>query len=184
MRTLLYVLPLVVFLAAGAAFWWALDSGRDPSRLPSALIDQPLPEFDMPPVEGVGVPGLSSAAIREATATGEVTLVNVFASWCVPCKAEHPILVALAEREGVELVGINYKDEPANAARFLEELGNPYTRIGADPEGRISLDWGLTGVPETFVVDAEGKIRYRHVGPINPPEVDSLILPTIAEARK
>ncbi len=181
MRYLLYVLPLVIFLGAGVAFWWALDSGRDPSRLPSALIDQPVPEFDLPPVATVPVPGLATADLVD---TGQVTLVNVFASWCVPCKAEHPILVRLTEREGVRLVGINYKDEPEDAARFLDDLGNPYARIGADPEGRASLDWGLTGVPETFVVDAEGKIRYRHVGPINPPEVESVILPIIEEARR
>jgi cytochrome c biogenesis protein CcmG/thiol:disulfide interchange protein DsbE len=180
MRSLLYVLPLIVFLGAGAAFWWALESGRDPSKLPSALIDQPAPQFDLPPVEGVAVPGLAKADLQ----TGEVTLVNVFASWCVPCRAEHPILVRLAEQEGLRLVAINYKDEPAEARRFLDDLGNPYGRIGADPEGRTSIDWGLTGVPETFVVDGEGRIRYRHAGPIAPPEVESVILPAVEEARR
>ncbi len=180
MRYLLYVLPLVIFLAAGVAFWWALDSGRDPSKLPSALIDKPAPTFELPAIAGLDTPGLATGDL----ATGEVTLVNVFASWCVPCRAEHPILVRLTEQEGLRLVGINYKDEAADAVDFLEELGNPYSRIGADPEGRASLDWGLTGVPETYVIDGAGRIRYRHVGPINPPEVESKILPAVAEARQ
>ena len=180
MRYLLYFLPLVIFCGAGVAFWWALDSGRDPSRLPSALIDRPAPEFALPPIEGVDTPGLASGDL----ATGEVTLVNVFASWCVPCRAEHPILVRLNKQQGIRLVGINYQDKPEDAARFLEELTNPYSRIGADPQGRVGLDWGLTGVPETFVVDGTGRIRYRHVGPIHSSEVEALILPAVEEARK
>jgi cytochrome c biogenesis protein CcmG/thiol:disulfide interchange protein DsbE len=189
MRYLLYALPLVIFLGAGIAFWWALDTGRDPSRLPSALIDKPAPQFELPAVEGLAMPGLSTADLAGSGAesgaeSGTVTLVNFFASWCVPCKAEHPILVRLAAREGVRLVGVNYKDKPEDAVRFLEEMGNPYARVGADPQGRASLDWGLTGVPETFVIGPEGTIRYRHPGPINPPDVESLILPAIAEARR
>ena len=180
MRYLLYLLPLIIFCGAGVAFWWALDSGRDPSRLPSALIDRQAPEFALPPIEGIDTPGLASSDL----ATGEVTLVNVFASWCVPCRAEHPILVRLNQQEGIRLVGINYQDEAEDAARFLDELTNPYSRIGADPRGRTSLDWGLTGVPETFVIDGSGRIRYRHVGPIHPAEVESLILPAVEEARK
>ena len=180
MRYLLYLLPLIIFCGAGVAFWWALDSGRDPSRLPSALIDRPAPEFALPPIEGIDTPGLASSDL----ATGEVTLVNVFASWCVPCRAEHPVLVRLNQQEGIRLVGINYQDKAEDAARFLDELTNPYSRIGADPRGRTSLDWGLTGVPETFVIDGSGRIRYRHVGPIHPSEVESLILPAVEEARK
>ncbi|MEL6964338.1 MAG: DsbE family thiol:disulfide interchange protein [Pseudomonadota bacterium] len=155
-----YLLPVVVFVVIGLGLGIGLT--RDPSTLPSALIDKPVPEFDLPALEAAGIdkPGLASADLQ-----GKVQLVNVFASWCGPCRIEHPFLMRMA-REGVILQGFNYKDNPEDAAHFLSELGDPYERIGADRNGRAGIEWGVYGVPETFVIDAEGKIRHKHVGPI------------------
>ncbi len=155
-----YILPIIVFLIIGAGLGIGLT--RDPSTLPSALIDKPVPEFDLPPlaIGETAKPGLSSSDL-----TGQVQLVNVFASWCGPCRVEHPYLMRMA-REGVVLQGLNYKDNPEDAAGFLQELGDPYEKIGADRKGRVGIEWGVYGVPETFVIDAEGKIRHKHVGPI------------------
>ena len=155
-----YILPVIVFLVIGAGLGIGLT--RDPSTLPSALIDKQVPDFDLPPLAlgGIDKPGLSSADL-----TGRVQLVNVFASWCGPCRVEHPFLMRMA-RDGVVLQGFNYKDNPEDASSFLNELGDPYERIGADRNGRAGIEWGVYGVPETFVIDAEGKIRHKHVGPI------------------
>lgn len=172
---LLFVLPLVIFAVGAGFLYWGLNPDRNPSAIPSVLIDEPAPSFALPPIEGSNWPDLSSADLGK----GEVTLVNVFASWCLPCRAEHPLLMDLAEERGVKIVGINYKDAPDDAAAWLEELGNPYAAIGADREGRAGIDWGISGVPETFVVDAEGVIRYRHVGPIHAVELEELILPIL-----
>ncbi|MFW5834783.1 MAG: DsbE family thiol:disulfide interchange protein [Pseudomonadota bacterium] len=176
MRRLLFVLPAVIVVGLAAIFWVGL--GRDPNTLPSALIDRPLPPLDLPPVAGVDLPGWANDDLA-----GQVVLVNVFASWCPPCRVEHPVLTRLAERHGVPLIGINYKDTPAAAAAFLEELGNPYSRIGSDEEGRAGLELGVSGVPETFVVDAAGNVRFRHGGPVLPEHVDDLILPLLRELR-
>ncbi|MEO1091680.1 MAG: DsbE family thiol:disulfide interchange protein [Pseudomonadota bacterium] len=176
MRRLLFLLPIVAVVAIGAGLWLGL--GRDPSALPSVLIDQPVPAMDLPPVAGLATPGLATGDLG-----GEPMLVNVFASWCAPCRVEHPVLTRLAEVEGVPLLGINYKDEPAAAVAWLHELGNPYERIGADPEGRTGIDLGMYGVPETFVVDADGRIRYRHAGPVLPADVERVFLPLLAELR-
>ncbi|MEM8951259.1 MAG: DsbE family thiol:disulfide interchange protein [Pseudomonadota bacterium] len=165
-----YILPIVVFLIIGAGLGIGLT--RDPSTLPSALIDKQVPEFELPPlaIGDPAKPGLSSGDL-----TGRVQLVNVFASWCGPCRVEHPFLMRMA-REGVVLQGLNYKDNPEDAAGFLQELGDPYERIGADRKGRIGIEWGVYGVPETFVIDAEGKIRHKHVGPItNNRQVEELM---------
>ncbi len=155
-----YLLPVIVFVVIGIGLGIGLT--RDPSTLPSALIDKPVPTFDLPPLDVAGIdkPGLASTDL-----TGKVQLVNIFASWCGPCRAEHPYLMRMA-RDGVALQGFNYKDNPGDAAQFLNELGDPYERIGADRNGRAGIDWGVYGVPETFVIDAEGKIRHKHVGPI------------------
>lgn len=173
MRRLIFLLPLLVF--AVIAVWVAVPllTGGDPSDLPSALIDRPAPDFDLPPLPG-DRPGLARADL-----TGQVALVNVFASWCVPCLAEHPILTRLAEEEGVPLFGINYKDAPADAVAWLSDHGNPYRRIGVDFEGRAGIDWGVYGVPETFVIDADGRIRFRHAGPITPTLANETLLPLI-----
>jgi len=172
-KRLLFVLPVVLFAAVGVGL--AVGLTRDPSVLPSALIDDEVPEFELPPIEGHDGTGLSSADLG-----GEPSLVNVFASWCVPCRAEHPLLMRLAE-EGVTIYGINYKDRPADARAWLAELGDPFTRIGADRNGRVGIEWGVYGVPETFVIDAAGRIRHKHVGPLQAKDVDETILPMLAE---
>jgi len=166
MRRVLLFLPLVLFL--GIAIYFALGLRRDPSVLPSALIDQPVPSFELPPLLD-GTPSLRGGDLK-----GKVQLVNVFASWCAPCRIEHPALMRLAQKEGVTLHGIAYKDKPEDSRRFLEQLGNPFTHIGVDRDGRAAIEWGVYGVPETYVVDAQGRIRYRHVGPILPQDWDML----------
>lgn len=167
-------LPLGIVLLLGLAFWWGLQNNDD--RLPSALLGRPVPEFSLPPVGGQGE-GLSSDDLR-----GEVSLVNVWASWCVPCRTEMPLLVELAEAGTVTIYGINYKDDSEAALSFLEELGNPYTRVGAD-NGRVSVDWGVYGVPETFIIDAEGRIAYKHIGPFDERSLEEEILPIVARLK-
>jgi cytochrome c biogenesis protein CcmG/thiol:disulfide interchange protein DsbE len=171
-RRLLLLIPLVVFLALAALFLVRLFAG-DPSRVPSALINRPAPTFSLPPIEGLlkdgaPVPGLASVDLTGPATDGRVTVVNVFASWCAPCRMEHPLLLKLAQDPRVRLVGINYKDDPDNARRFLGELGNPYAAVGADTGGRTAIDWGVYGVPETFIVGPDGIIRYKNVGPLTP----------------
>jgi cytochrome c biogenesis protein CcmG, thiol:disulfide interchange protein DsbE len=170
MRRLLYLIPVAVFVALGIGL--AVGLTRDPGTLPSALIDHPVPTFDLPALEGGE--DFSSADLK-----GQVSLVNVFASWCVPCRVEHPMLMKLAE-SGVPIYGINYKDPADKAQAWLGELGNPFTKIGADRSGRVGIDWGVYGVPETFVIDAQGRIRHKHVGPIQARDLESL-LPILAE---
>ncbi|HHY48187.1 MAG TPA: DsbE family thiol:disulfide interchange protein [Alphaproteobacteria bacterium] len=176
MRTLLLLLPLAILVALIAVF--ALNIDRDPSFVQSVLIDKPAPAFSLPAVAGLDVPGFDTAALA-----GAVTVVNVFASWCIPCRDEHPVLAALKRETGVRLFGINQKDAPENARAFLAELGNPYDAIGADADGRVSIDWGVYGVPETFIVDAAGIITHKHVGPISERSLRDEILPAIARAR-
>jgi len=170
-RRLLFILPPLGFLALAALFWVGL--GHDPSVIPSVLIDQPVPEFDLPPLKD-DKPGLASADL-----TGEVSLVNVFASWCIPCRVEHPIITRLAERDDVAVFGLNYKDKPEDAKAWLAELGDPYDRIGADRDGRVGIDWGVYGVPETFVVDRQGVIRDKIIGAITRKSVDERLLPLV-----
>ncbi|PSJ53147.1 DsbE family thiol:disulfide interchange protein [Kumtagia ephedrae] len=171
------VLPLAIFLALAALFFVQLMSGRDIAAVPSALIGAPAPETSLPPVEGLGLPGLDSSAFA-----GKVTLVNVWGSWCGPCREEHPILMALAEDKRFAIAGLNYKDQPENARRFLGDLGNPFSAVGADSSGRAAIDWGVYGVPETFVVGRDGKILYKHVGPLTPQSARALLLPEIEKA--
>jgi cytochrome c biogenesis protein CcmG/thiol:disulfide interchange protein DsbE len=175
-RLLLAVLPLVALVALIAIF--AMSLNRDPSFIPSVLINKPAPEFALQPVPDTGVPGFDTATLK-----GDVTVVNVFASWCIPCREEHPVLSALKADTGVRLFGINQKDVPANARAFLAELGNPYNAIGADVNGRVSIDWGVYGVPETFIVDKDGVILFKHVGPLSADAVEKEIRPAIAKAR-
>jgi cytochrome c biogenesis protein CcmG, thiol:disulfide interchange protein DsbE len=171
-------LPFIVFAGLAGLFWYALQTG-DPSRLPSALIGKPVPEFALPPLEGLkGGDGSDIKSFTTADlAQGKPTIVNVFASWCVPCLEEHPMLMALAERGGSRIYGINYKDDPASARRFLGRYGNPYARVGVDPSGRTAIDFGVYGVPETFVISADGKIAFRHVGPLTEEAITGSILP-------
>lgn len=176
------VAPLIVFAAMAAMFGFALYGG-DPSKLPSALIGKPAPEFTFPPVAGLAKDGKPVAGVKSADlSTGEVTVVNFWASWCVPCVQEHPYLVALAERAGVRVVGINYKDPPPGGKKFLERLGNPYVRVGADASGRGAIEWGVYGMPETFVLDGKGRIVFKHVGPIDGRSLQDDILPAIKKA--
>jgi cytochrome c biogenesis protein CcmG/thiol:disulfide interchange protein DsbE len=138
------------------------------------MIDRPVPDFDLAAVPGLSVPGLATADL----AGGEVAMVNFFASWCVPCRAEHRYLTAFAEQTGVPLYGINHRDKPEEAAAWLAELGNPYRRIGADP-GRAAVEWGVTGVPETFLIDGAGRIRFHHRGPMVPEVIDRDVMPLL-----
>jgi cytochrome c biogenesis protein CcmG, thiol:disulfide interchange protein DsbE len=174
MRRILYLLPLAAFVAI--AIWFAVGLTRDPSKLPSALLDRPAPEFTLPALAGAGVAGLKADDLR-----GKVALVNVFASWCVPCRVEHPILMRLTREPGITLYGMSYKDKAEDSARFLRELGNPYAAIGHDENGRVGIEWGVYGVPETFIVDRSGRIRHKHVGPISPKDLQETILPLVAE---
>ena len=164
---LLFVLPGLVFAALAALFLIRLQAG-DPSKVPSALIGRPAPAFALAPLPGLtrdgsAVPGLSGDDLK-----GGVTIVNVWASWCAPCRQEHPLLMDLAKNPAVRVVGINYKDNPENARRFLGALGNPFAAVGGDPSGRAAIDWGVYGVPETFVVGPDGAIRHKHIGPLTP----------------
>ncbi len=175
-------IPLVIFATLAGLFWFALHSG-DPSRLPSALVGKQVPPFELPPLDGLAgsageVPGFAAADL----ARGEPTIVNVWASWCVPCHEEHPLLMELAKTSGVRLFGINYKDDPASARRFLGRYGNPFLRVGADRRGRTAIDWGVYGVPETYIVTGDGKIAYRHVGPLTDEAIRTEILPRVLAA--
>lgn len=171
-----YVIPLVLFFGLALALGWGLT--RDPRELPSALIGKPVPEFNLPPVQGRTL-GLSSADLK-----GEVSLVNVFASWCTACRVEHPVFMELKKQGAVPIHGINYKDQPRDAAKWLDDLGDPYTRTGADLTGRVSIEWGVYGVPETFVIDREGRIAFKQVGPVTPEIYRDKIAPLIEELRK
>jgi cytochrome c biogenesis protein CcmG/thiol:disulfide interchange protein DsbE len=175
-RIVLVVLPLAALVALVAVF--ALNIDRDPSLIPSVLIDKPAPAFALAAVPGLQVPGFDTAALK-----GEVTVVNVFASWCIPCRDEHPLLEALKAETGVRMYGINQKDAAENARAFLAELGNPYDAIGADGNGRVSIDWGVYGVPETFVVDSRGVIAFKHIGPLSAQALETEVIPAIERAR-
>jgi cytochrome c biogenesis protein CcmG/thiol:disulfide interchange protein DsbE len=170
-------LPVLMFVAIAAIFIGGITGG-DPSKVPSVLIDQPVPQFVLPPLEGIEVPGIASGDL----ARGRVTLVNVWASWCGPCRLEHPILMALSERDDLDIVGINYKDDPANARRFLRSLGQPFAAIGVDENGRAAVDWGVYGVPESFLVDGAGKIRFKWVGPLTEEVLATEVLPALTRA--
>ena len=170
------LVPVLVLAALagilGLYLWQIGAGGKDISRIPSALLDKPVPEFVLPPI--TGLPG----GLKAADLRGKPSLVNVWASWCAPCRAEHPALMQLA-REGVPIHGINIRDRAEDARAFIETLGNPYTRLSADIDGRVSIDWGVYGVPETFVIDGQGRIRHRHVGPINPGELENVLRPIL-----
>ena len=171
-RRLKFLIPAFVFV--GIAVGLGLGLTKDPSRVPSALIDKPVPGFALEPVQGRDL-GLASDDLK----AGELSLVNMFASWCGPCRAEHPLLMKLAEDGTVTIHGINYKDRPDDAEAWLAQLGDPYTRTGADLDGRVGIDWGVYGVPETFVIDRTGRIRYKHVGVLTPADLEETILPLL-----
>ena len=175
MKRLLFLLPILLFAGVAIAFGYGLT--RDPSKLPSMLIDRPLPPIDLPGVPA-DAPRLQSAAFK-----GEPALLNVFASWCMPCRVEHPLLMGLAEK-GVPVYGLNWKEKaPEDGAAWIAEFGNPYRAIGSDLAGRTGIDLGVTGVPETFVVDRQGRVRYKHIGPITPGDWDEKIAPLLAKLK-
>ncbi len=178
------LVPVLIFAGLAAIFMTGLRSG-DPSKLPSALINQPAPSFDLPALHGLtfdeaAVPGFASGSLSE----GRITLVNVWASWCGPCREEHPQLMELAKRDDIDLAGLNYKDQRENALRFLNALGNPYTKVGVDTTGRAAVDWGVYGVPETFVVNGAGTIVYKFTGPISEQALREKVIPAIEKARQ
>jgi cytochrome c biogenesis protein CcmG, thiol:disulfide interchange protein DsbE len=177
----LVALPLIAFAGLAALFWFRLGSG-DPSRIPSALIGRPAPQTALPALEGLlnngtQVPGLDPSVFK-----GKVSIVNVWASWCVPCHDEAPLLTELSQDRRLQIVGINYKDSADNARRFLGRYGNPFGMVGVDANGRASIEWGVYGVPETFVVGREGKIVYKLVGPLTPDNVDTVLRAEIDKA--
>ena len=174
-----FLLPAAIFAAVAVAF--AVGLTLDSQRLPSALIDQPVPQFELPPIAAIDDGDPYGGGFSSRNLGGGVALVNVFASWCMPCRVEHPQLMSLARDHGVSIFGINQKDKPEDARAWLERHGDPYRAIGADNDGRVSIDWGVYGVPETFVVDAEGRIRYRHVGPIMERDLTGTLLSMTAE---
>ena len=174
MRKLLYLLPLAAFIALAAYFAVALQPGHDPHQLPSALIDKPAPSFDLPPL-GTGERVTSTAL------PGQVTVINFFASWCVPCRIEHPLLMRLANQDHIALTGIAYKDKPAAAQKLLDDGGNPFRHVGLDLSGRTGIDFGVYGVPETYVIDTTGRIRKKFVGPLNPDLVEHELLPLLRQ---
>jgi len=177
------VLPLAIFACLAAILWFRLGSG-DPSRIPSALIGRPAPQTTLPPLEGLvanggQVPGLDPSVFR-----GKVSIVNVWASWCVPCHDEAPLLTELGHDSRLQVVGINYKDSPANARRFLGRYGNPFGIVGVDANGRASIEWGVYGVPETFIVGRDGNIMYKLVGPVTPESMNNVLKAEIDKAMK
>jgi len=175
MRYVLFGLPLLALVALVAVFAFSIN--RDPNLVRSVLIDKPVHAFVLEAVPELGVPGFDTASLK-----GQVSVVNVFASWCIPCRDEHPLLMALRDTADIRLLGINQNVAPENARAFLAELGNPYDAVGADRDRRVSIDWGVYGVPETFVVDADGIITFKHVGPLTPQTLQSDLLPAIARA--
>ena len=179
----LMALPLIVFAALAAIFWFRLGSG-DPSRIPSALIGHPAPQTALPPLEGLTDNGAPIPGLDPATFKGKVSVVNVWASWCVPCHDEAPLLTELGRDKRLQIVGINYKDAAENARRFLGRYGNPFGIVGVDVNGRASIEWGVYGVPETFIVGREGTIVYKLVGPVTADNINTVLRTEIDKALK
>ena len=181
MRRFIFLLPVALFLALAAVIADFMLSGRDPSLLPSTLIDKPAPQFSLPAIAGwdKAPPALASKDLP-----GKVTVINFFASWCVPCLAEHAQITALSRDGEIQVFGINYKDKSGAAADWLKRYGNPYARIGADLKGRVGIDYGVYGMPETFILDRTGRIRFKHVGPILPRHLKEIILSIIRGLKK
>lgn len=183
MRSVLVAaIPLVVFLALAGIFLKQLAAGGGSRDIPSAMIGKQAPQFALEPLAGLTESGTQVPGLSRADLDGKVSIVNVWASWCVPCRAEHPVLIELAKRGDFQLVGINYKDKPENALRFLGQLGNPFDRVGTDGKGSAVIDWGVYGVPETFIVGADGMIVHKHVGPLAEPALSGKFIPALEEA--
>ena len=182
-RSWLMTLPLLAFAALAAMFWFRLGNS-DPSRIPSALIGHPAPQTALPPLQGLVNNGAQVPGLDPAMFKGKVSVVNVWASWCVPCHDEAPLLIELGRDKRLQLVGINYKDAPANARRFLNRYGNPFMASGTDENGRTSIDWGVYGVPENFLIGRDGRIAYKLVGPITADNLVKVLGPEIEKALK
>jgi len=182
-RSWLMALPLLAFAVMAALFWFKLGSG-DPSKLPSALIGRPAPQTALPALEGLTANGAPVPGLDPAAFIGKVSLVNVWASWCVPCHEEAPLLTQLGQDKRLQLVGINYKDAPDNARRFLGRYGNPFGIVGVDANGRGAIEWGVYGVPETFLVGRDGRIAYKLVGGITPENFERMLKVEIDKALK
>lgn len=181
-RLFVALLPLIIFASLAGVFAFQLLSGKDASTIPSALIGKPAPETMLPPLEGLTRDGVQLAGLDSAEFKGQLTLVNVWASWCGPCRDEHPVLMQLAQDKRLRLVGLNYKDKPENARRFLGDLGNPYAAVGTDQTGRSTINWGVYGVPETFLVGPDGTILYKHVGPFTPQSMRDGLMSAVEKA--
>jgi len=171
-----FLAPLAAF--AAIAVLLAAGLTLNPREIPSPLIGKPVPQFDLPPVRGRAL-GLQTSDLK-----GEVSIVNVFASWCVSCKEEHPVFMQMQRERLVPIHGLNYKDRPEDAQKWLDDMGDPYMRTGADIDGRVAIEWGVYGVPETFVIDREGRIAYKHIGPVTPKLLDETLRPLIASLRQ
>ena len=182
-RVLLMALPLITFACLALLFLFRLHDG-DPSRIPSALIGHPAPQTALPALAGLVNNGEPVPGLDPATFKGKVSVVNDWASWCVPCHDEAPLLTALGQDKRLQVIGINYKDQPENARRFLGRYGNPFGIVGVDSNGRAAIEWGVYGVPETFVVGRQGTIVFKLVGPITPDNVDSVLKAEIEKALK
>jgi cytochrome c biogenesis protein CcmG, thiol:disulfide interchange protein DsbE len=176
-RLWIAALPVVGFAGLALLFWRGLSG--DPSQIPSVLIGKPAPEVNLPAIPEVGVPAFDTASLK----AGGITIVNIWASWCGPCRIEHPLLHELAKRTDIRLVGINYKDDPENARRFLGTLGQPFAAIVADEAGRAAVDWGVYGVPESFIIDGAGLIRYKWIGPLTPEGLSTTLAKEIEKAK-
>src|SRR5207248_5281456 len=180
-RRLIVLVPLILFAGLTALFLVRLNAG-DPSLIPSALIGHRVPQTSLPPIAGLKRDGATVPGLDPASFQGAVSVVNVWASWCVPCHDEAPLLMQLSQDRRRRLVGINYKDDPDNARRFLGRYGNPFAASGADQNGRAAIEWGVYGVPETFVIGRDARIAYKLVGPITPENFDSILKPQIEKA--
>jgi len=182
-RSTLRLLPVAVFVAIAGLFLFALRAG-DPSKLPSTLLGKPAPSTSFPPVDGLLADGKPMAGFSSADLSkGRVSIVNFWASWCASCVEEHPRLADLKVASGVNVYGVAQKDEPSASRRFLSRYGNPFTAVGTDQNGRASIEWGVYGMPETFIVNGKGEIVYKHIGPISAESIQSKILPAIAVAK-
>jgi len=183
MRRLVYVIPLAICLALGGFFYFGL--GGDPRAIPSEFIGKPAPAFALEPLPGrqMGPHAVPGGFDRADLVTGKPVVVNIWASWCIPCVAEHPLVDKLARETGVTVHGINYRDKPEDAARWLARLGDPYAKVGADRDGKAGIEWGVYGVPETFVVDGAGVVRFKIAGVLTPEVIEKDIMPLLKEGK-
>jgi cytochrome c biogenesis protein CcmG/thiol:disulfide interchange protein DsbE len=171
MKSLKFIIPLLLFGVLSVFLWRGLS--LNPREVPSPLIGKPAPAFVLPKLGDTGT------SIKREDLLGKVWVLNVWASWCAPCREEHPLVIAFARRSGVPVYGLNYKDQPAAASKWLAQLGDPYAATLVDADGRAGIDWGVYGVPETFVIDKAGIIRYKHIGPLSEEAIRTKLEPLV-----